>query len=126
MSRPSTSGDASKEVTDEQYDAAFKNAIAVEGITEKLAEVTSLAEELDQALRSAQQDSTAPSSVTIPILVTPSISGNAVRSGDALSTSTEVGNVFKRIVNVLTAFGKRVLLYSCKTLLYKKYEGERK
>lgn len=119
MSRPSTSGDTSKQVTDEQYEAAFKNAIAVEGITEKLAEVTSLAEELDQALRSAQQDSTAPSSVTIPIVVTPSISGNALRS-DALSTSTEVGNVFKRIVNVVIAFGKRVLSCSFNTVLHKK------
>lgn len=39
------------------------NAIAVEAITERLTEVTDLAEELDQALQSAQQDcaiSTAP------------------------------------------------------------------
>lgn len=120
MSKPSTSGDTSKEVTDEQYEAAFKNAIAVEGITEKLAEVTSLAEELDQALRSAQQDSAAPSSVTIPIVVTPSISGNALRTGDALSTSTEVGNVFKRIMNVVIAFGKRGLSCFFNTVLPKK------
>lgn len=117
MSGPSTSGEASKEVTDEQYEAAFKNAIAVEGITEKLAEVTSLAEELDQALRSAQQDSTAPSSaITIPIVVTPSISGNVLRNGDALSTSTEVSNIFTRVVNVVVALGKRVLFGSCKMM----------
>lgn len=98
MSEPSASGDPSKQITEEQYEAAFKNAVAVEGISEKLAEVTSLAEELDQALRSAQQDSTAPSTITIPIVVTPSVSGAGLRSGDVASTSTEVGGslIFKQ------------------------------
>ncbi|KAK4877376.1 hypothetical protein RN001_009882 [Aquatica leii] len=53
------------------------NAIAVEAITEKLIEVTSLAEEMDQALRSAQQDcgllttnsSTSTSASTTPTTV---------------------------------------------------------
>lgn len=94
MSEPSASGDPSKQITDEQYEAAFKNAVAVEGISEKLAEVTSLAEELDQALSSAQQDSTAPSTITIPIVVTSSTSGAGLRSGDVASTSTEVGSMF--------------------------------
>lgn len=94
MSDPSASSDTSKGVTDEQYEAAFKNAIAVEGITEKLAEVTSLAEELDQALHNAQQDSTIHSSVTIPILVTPSTSENV------LSASTEVGNIIRILISI--------------------------
>lgn len=37
-------------------DSVANNEIAVEAISEKLSEVTSLAEELDQALHSAQQD----------------------------------------------------------------------
>lgn len=107
MSEPSSSGDTSnKGITDEQYEAAFKNAIAVEGISEKLAEVTSLAEELDQALRSAQQDSAGHSTI-IPIVVTPSISGTGSRGGDVASTSTEVGNaVFCRVISTVTAFVK--------------------
>lgn len=120
MSGPSASSDASKEITDEQYEAAFKNAIAVEGISKKLAEVTSLAEELDHALRSAQQDSTAPSAtVQIPIVVTPCTSGNGLRSGDAQSTSTEVGRVFMQVINVGFAIGKRISLCFWRKLLGK-------
>lgn len=111
MAEPSASSDATKEVLEELSDAAFKNAVAIEAISEKLAEVTSLAEELDQALRSAQQDSAIPSTITVPILVTPSISGNGLRPSDAASTSTEVGSaMFTGLLDLIIAFGKRVLL----------------
>lgn len=80
MSEPSAPGDED-----------FKNAVAVEAINEKLAEVTGLAEELDQALRSAHQDSSVPATFTIPVVVT---TGSP---GDGASTSTEVGGaVFDR------------------------------
>ncbi|KAG5897359.1 hypothetical protein JTB14_030242 [Gonioctena quinquepunctata] len=47
---------AENEDLEELCDSITNNAIAVEAISEKLAEVTGLAEELDQTLHSAQQD----------------------------------------------------------------------
>lgn len=114
MSGPSASSDASKEVTDEQYEVAFKNAIAVEGITKQLAEVTSLAEELDHALRSAQQDTAISSTVNIPIVVTPSFSGNGLGNGDALSTSTEVCKMFRSMIGIANRFRKLISYIAAK------------
>lgn len=88
MSNPAATGDATKEA-----DGSSSNAIAVEAISEKLSEVTGLAEELDQALRSAQQDCSFPSTssgttYTVPIVITPAISGR--RLLETSSTSTGV------------------------------------
>lgn len=45
------------DLTSEEFqNCTSENEIAIEAISEKLSEVTALAEELDQALRSAQQD----------------------------------------------------------------------
>lgn len=41
---------------EESFDSVEDNDIAVEAISERLSEVTGLAEELDQTLQSAQQD----------------------------------------------------------------------
>ncbi|XP_031348623.1 titin isoform X3 [Photinus pyralis] len=70
-SENSTDADKNLEVHDPSVQ---DNAVAVEAITEKLAEVTSLAEEMDQALLSAQQDCgllTATSSTTTSASTTP-------------------------------------------------------
>ncbi|KAF5297174.1 hypothetical protein FQA39_LY12189 [Lamprigera yunnana] len=67
----STDAEKAKEVHDPSVQ---DNEIAVEAITEKLIEVTNLAEEMDQALRSAQQDCgllTASNSTTTSASTTP-------------------------------------------------------
>ncbi|CAG9864550.1 unnamed protein product [Phyllotreta striolata] len=54
----------SSEETEEPIDSIAKNEIAVEAITERLCEITLLAEELDFALQSAEQDCLAFSSTS--------------------------------------------------------------
>lgn len=95
MSDSASSSDGARVKIEELSDSS-SNAVAVEAISERLSEVTGLAEELDQALRSAQQDcafptiSTGTSSVTIPIVITPSVSTSVKKVSDVSSVPTQV------------------------------------
>ncbi|RZC40718.1 hypothetical protein BDFB_002334, partial [Asbolus verrucosus] len=55
-SDPSSASNDTELASEEVPDSAGDNEIAIEAISERLTEVTGLAEELDQALHSAQQD----------------------------------------------------------------------
>lgn len=75
-------------------DSVANNEIAVEAISEKLSEVTSLAEELDQALHSAQQDClvlTTSTSTSTTTLTEPTTSFRKIMEPNP--TETEVSYV---------------------------------
>lgn len=60
----------------EIVESCDENAVAVEAISEKLTEVSNLAEELDQTLESAQQDCAITTTPTVTVATTTSVTSS--------------------------------------------------
>lgn len=82
-------------------DVSANNQTALEAITEKLTEVTELAEEVDQALFSAQQDCAISTTSSSTSTATTTISVTNMNRGDSKSVTSEVGSWIVFVVRAL-------------------------
>lgn len=73
-------------------DVSVNNQTALEAITEKLTEVTELAEEVDQALFSAQQDCAISTTSSSTSTGTTTVSVTNMNKGDSRPVTSEVGS----------------------------------